>query len=511
MKKIVLIIAIGLFFTLQFGCDEDKTLDIEPIGQPTESNFFRNETEMTQAVFGVYQKLSFFYKFQVQNFLQRTDLLPSDDLTRNNSGPFENLSLLDQFDSRIGLTYQYTYQLIARANTLLQKIEENESFAYTNQPELANVHRGEALFLRSLMYLKLWNTFGTAPLVTERIVDLGNAFPPNSVGTQLLDQAVQDLTEAQNFLPDVWDDANLGRATSNSAKGLLVKVLVFRGSVTGNNADFAQALTVFNSMSGVSLAPNYTNNFDAQTENNRESLFEFQAARNSDPKINDWLLSGTDDFPANGSLNAFYGYFSPLPSFIPGVTYTATSSLLNSYEDDDPRLTLSFNPNEDIFNVIKYVGEEYDEIAEVTDPGEALSNNNPRILRYADVMLLAAEAIVRSNGSIDQAIDLVNQIRERARNSVSPPSAIPADLAVPATLDEALEIIFNERRLELAVEEGHRWHDLRRRHIAGEIDLTTWDFDSSDPTFQFLERNINFPLPDNEVVESPNLNQNDGY
>jgi hypothetical protein len=140
--------------------------------------------------------------------------------------------------------------------------------------------------------------------------------------------------------------------------------------------------------------------------------------------------------------------------------------------------------------------------------------NNPRILRYADILLLKAEAIVRSNGSLSEAIGLINQVRERARNSTEDgtPSAVPADRNVSETNSATvLEWIFQERRLELAFEEGHRWWDLRRRHIAGEIDLKNWDFGSLDKAFKFADVNVYFPLPSREVVDNPNLNQNTGY
>ena len=74
-----------------------------------------------------------------------------------------------------------------------------------------------------------------------------------------------------------------------------------------------------------------------------------------------------------------------------------------------------------------------------------------------------------------------------------------------------LDWIFEERRLELAFEEGHRWWDLRRRHLAGEIDLTDHEFNSLDLDFNFEERHLYFPLPELEVVENPNLSQNPGY
>ena len=142
-----------------------------------------------------------------------------------------------------------------------------------------------------------------------------------------------------------------------------------------------------------------------------------------------------------------------------------------------------------------------------------MSINNPRILRYADVLLIKAEAIVRSGGDADAAIGIVNQIRKRARESTNDGSVatIPADFALGQNSTAVLEHVFNERRLELAGEEGHRWYDLRRRHLAGEIDLSTWDFSSVRSDFSFEAHHINFPLPGSEVIQNPNMDQNKDY
>jgi len=213
-----------------------------------------------------------------------------------------------------------------------------------------------------------------------------------------------------------------------------------------------------------------------------------------------------------GEIGAYFGFFTQKPSWIGNSFYTATESIIDAYEDGDPRKNLNLDTStEDLHNVKKYVTN----TAYVSGWGGAdyeLSTNNPRILRYADILLLKAEAIVRTGGNLQEAIGLINQIRERARNSGDEYSEIPADKNLSET-DAAtvLEWIFEERRLELAFEEGHRWWDLRRRHIAGEIDLKNWDFQSLDPNFKFEDYNVNFPLPEIEVVENPNMNQNAGY
>lgn len=497
-----------LFAAGIIACNE-ATIDLDPIGN-TEASFFQNEAQMTEAVFGTYAKLSYFYKRGGSggDNLQSIWLLPSDDLTTPGATSTEIFSTLEGDDGELSRYYNLSYQIIARANIVMEKIVENGSEAYDASSNADEYHRGEALFLRSLMYFNLWNIFGTAPLVTERITNLDDAFPPNSAGTQLLDQAIIDLTEAATLLPEAWDEGNVGRATKNSARGLLGKCLVFRGTVNTTDADFTAAIAAFNSITGVQLASNFNDNFDGLKENNVESLFEFQANR-AIADTNPWV-GGNDDFSVIGELNTFWGFFNGDGADGPSNTFRATSSLKNAFEVGDPRIDFSFDMSveaADGTNVRKYI---LNNVTTPDNPWLGLSQNNPRILRYADVILLKAEAIVRSGGSLADAIALVNEIRARARAS-GDGATVPADLATPGTGAEALDLIFRERRLELAFEEGHRWYDLRRRHLAGEIDLTTFDFDPLRTDFAFEEFNINFPLPQTEVIQSTNLTQNEGY
>ncbi|MFW6328329.1 MAG: RagB/SusD family nutrient uptake outer membrane protein [Bacteroidota bacterium] len=510
MKNIKKLFSLLLFFIFaMYSCNED-TIEIVPIGN-TEASYFQDESQMEEAIRGVYQKNGFFYMFGGGSNNNTAPIwhLPGDDLTTPANYAQENFSGLNGGNGQLSRFYNYAYQLIARANIVLEKIEENGDFAYTEQPELKDYHKGEALFLRAYMYLQLWNVFGTAPLVTDRITNISNAYPPNSQGTELLDQAITDLEQAAQLLPESWPADMKGRVTKNSARGLRGKVLVFRGTVNGTNEDFTTAISDFNALSGVSLMPDYSQNFDVNFENNIESLFEFQA--NSSPApVNPFL--NNDDFAGIGEIGAYYGFFTQKPSWIGNSYYTATSSIKNAYEDGDPRQTYNLDLSEEVMHNVKKYIRNTDYATGWGGAGYEISINNPRILRFADVQLLKAEAIVRSGGNLAEAIGLINEIRERARNSGEEVSEVPADLNVNET-DAAtvLEWIFEERRLELAFEEGHRWWDLRRRHIAGEIDLKNWDFQSLDPNFEFEDYNVNFPLPETEVVENSNMDQNTGY
>ena len=514
MRPNSIIYIICLLLVLTFSSCNEKTIELNPIGD-TDATFFQNETQMTQAVLGIYQKVGFFYTFRNNQdlFLQSVWLLPSDDITTQASHGMETFSGLTPQNGQLRDFYTYAYQLIARANVVLVKIEENGSFAYKLKPELKNYHKGEALFLRSWMNFVLWNTYGTAPLVNERIATLDNAYPSNSTGTQLLDQAITDLALAIPLLPATWDAANKGRVTANSARALRGKALVFRGIAKKTQTDFTAALTDFNAISGASLMANYGDNFNYTKEDNAESFFEYHANEAAGGTNNNAALNN-DGFAVVGDLSAWYGYFTQKPSWIGSTVYSATQSLIDAYEPGDPRIvyTLKANPKgTDVINVVKYTR---DGMTTTGKSANEQSKNNPRILRYADILLLKAEATVRTGGSLKDAIAIVNQIRDRARKSVvsGAASLVPADRNANETNSATvLNWIFQERRIELACEDGHRWYDLRRRHIAGEIDLKSLNFNSKRIDFAFKDHNVNFPLPEIETIENKNLKQNTGY
>jgi hypothetical protein len=140
-----------------------------------------------------------------------------------------------------------------------------------------------------------------------------------------------------------------------------------------------------------------------------------------------------------------------------------------------------------------------------------LSLINNRIIRYADVLLMKAEAVLQSNGDPATAIALVNQVRARARNMVSG-GTVPADLSTAETNKTTImQWIMDERFRELAGE-GHRWFDLRRWQLAGFIQLDNAFFSSSNESdMDFDAHYLYFPIPTNETDVNPNIVQNPGY
>lgn len=511
ISNYLILLFAGIFILLSWQACDDSVLDQEPIGF-TEATFFQNESDFEQAVFGIYAKLTDLYYYNGGNPNSTLWILPGDDITTAAGLNEEVFAPLDPTYGRVNNVWGSLYVLKNRANVLLGKIEtEGDVFQDEN---LKNYYKGEALFLRSWALFRLWNLYGaTAPMVLDRISNIDNAEPASSNpndpwGTELLDQAIQDLQEAAELLPSSWSEENKGRVTSNSAFGLLGKVLVFRASVTDDQSDYTEAITAFDNIQGARLVDNYMDVSSNFALNNDESLFEFQA---SQPPGTDnvWLAN---DFDINvGSMSSYWGFYSnSTGNWFAGSPIIPTEKLLNTYEEGDPRADYTVGPVDttitDRSSVVKYV---FDEVKTNTNVG---STNNPRILRYADILLLKAEAYLET-GNSQKAIELINQVRERARNSVSPASTTPVDRSIDETdADLIFDWIADERFIELAGEEGHRWWDLRRWHKAGKIDLNNFDFSSVRSAFEIeLPKHLFLPIPQGELDANSNIVQNEGY
>jgi tetratricopeptide (TPR) repeat protein len=493
--KIIIPLAFILSFGIYTSCDQSR-LDLQPLG-PTEASFFTEEIDFDRSALAVYAKLTDFYWFNGNSPIHGFWQLPGDDVTTTGTDAFEVFFNLQPAEGRTNTYYRVAYQTINRANTFLDKISTVNENVYKTAG-LKDKHRGEALFLRGYMYFQLWNYYGTSPLIVERIQTSDKTTNPSSKDTELLDQAIKDLTEAANLLPEKWDDANRGRATKNSANGFLGKSLVFRGNYKKASADFTAAIAAFNKVSGASLVPNFADNFAFNTENNAESLFEFQASQPSFDNV--WL---SNDFDNNiGSTSAYWGWYENHWSLFGAPHHVATTKLRDAFENGDPRKEVTLRGTD----IRKYVARN-----QYSQSGVG-SVNNPRILRYADVLLLRAEAVLESGGSTAEAIGLINQVRTRAR-AMTAGGTIPADRSTSES-DRAkiLQWIMDERFIELAGEEGHRWLDLKRWHAAGKINLANWNFSSARSDARFdVNKNLLYPIPLNEIDLNPNVKQNVGY
>jgi hypothetical protein len=529
MKKILLVISIMLVSVLGaiFNSCDDKILDIvDP--DITESDYFKTEDDFFRGIIGAYAKITDLYWFNNNAPLHGSWLLPGDDITVGAQGGHDGNYGFDQFvqitpsTGALNDIWSALYQIINRATIVSLKCDEADASIFTD-PDTKNIIKGEALFLRSWCYYKLWNTWGTAPLITTRITNFADVKTPNSKETELLDQAITDLTEASTLLPESWNAANSGRVFKGSAYGLLGKCLVFRAcwnkksDPAAATSDYNAAIDAFNKITTRILVPNFGDNFDATKENNQESLFEFQASSQAGFE-NIWLAN--DFNQAIGAMDNYLGYYTQQWQWWGQCPYVPSNKLIAAFDPGDPRIDETFisiaDPNYYGYQWAKYIKHDI-------EGGFNTSMNNPRILRYADILLLKAEAVLKSGGSKSEAIGLINQIRARARGADS----VPADFNTSES-DEStiMQWIMDERLRELCGDDDHRWFDLKRWHYAGYIDLSNWDgsdgttgFSCSRPSSEFrfhdfytaTQGNLWYPIPISEINSNNLVVQNPGY
>ena len=497
MKKYITFILVG-FLMLGFHSCDDNDLEVE-ISSPVQEQYFKESTlSYSEAVIGIYQKLMFLYLYNGNIINHDLFLFQDDDLTTDKFAPFESFSPINSGNGSINRFYSVGYQLINRANVVIENIETNGPVVFAKDLELKDWIEGEARFLRAYMYFRLADYLGTPPLVEKQITDL-DFKPTNSAPGAVLDFAISELELAASLLPDNWDDANIGRATKSSALGILAKALLTRGG----GSDFGGVIDAANKIAalGHTMTTVFSDNFGGGAlENNIESLFEVQFGQNEFNNV--WL--NNDQFDVVGSIGGYWGFFNGHWSRFGAYIMEPTASLQAAFEDGDPRKDMTFRDGQ----IKKYIDN-------ATMGGEGVSFlNNARLIRYADVLLMKAEAVLLSGGSKTEAIVLLNQVRARARGSIDPASDIPADLDVAETGDDVIfQWIMNERRIELAAEEGWRWNDLKRWHRAGKVNLSQLDFSSKAGQFGFdVNTHLLMPFPSGEVeVSNGSLVQNSGY
>ncbi|WP_419211108.1 RagB/SusD family nutrient uptake outer membrane protein [Maribacter sp. X9] len=510
-----------LLFLIGLGCDPDR-IDSPPLGA-TERTYFSNVIEFRNVMIGAYAKLYDYYFYNVPgaNWPNSLWLLPGDDLTETNATrTAEELfdGSLNSNNTRLEWMFDNIYEMIQKTCVVIDKVNTVDFTNYDGADEIV-LMEGEAYFLRAYSYYNLFNLFGNVPIVTERL-GAENTDTPKSDKVEVLNQVVLDAQMAITILPESWDGGFRGRATKNSARGLLAKALVFRGNYTGNTDDYAQAIIVFNTITAT-LTDRYLDNFDAQFENNQESLFEVQAA--APTAINNIFLYNDGAWRGVEDMSVFRGMMTPTGkgtvSNNASTRFLVTNKLLDAY-GEDPRISYFLRPddNEDGRIFQKYTADELDKRLA---PFQS-SINNERVLRYGDLILMIAEAHLKT-GDPSSAIRSINQIRTRARQwgltSGAGNGIVPVDYVTSETNTATImQWIMDERYVELAGE-GQRWWDLKRWHEAGDIDLTNWT--GADAYFSTnlassslfdVNKHLLFPLPQVEIDRNNSiLENNPGY
>ncbi len=447
-KSFALLAALLLLTT---NCQKDF-LDRRPPGELTFEEFFKTEAQAIEATNAVYEQYRTF-DICALPFIACTDVLSDDSDKGSTANDAPLMSDIDNFtmdatNPFIFPVYRGHYRTIARANVAIENIPKIEMDA-TLRDRLV----GECKSMRAYSYFLLVQWFGDLVLVTKTLQ-----------GTEYYDQSRQpreviytqietDLKEAIAVLPekDGYAVADKGRITKSAAKGLLAKLYMVKKDWA--NAE-TQCMDIINS-GKYSLLPRYSDNFLQIGENGAESIFEIQTVA-----LPTQQAAGPGASPYNmvqgvrGTPNLGWGFNRP------------SDNLVMSYENGDPRREATViyvgeilpDGSTQVVDNPDIVNERYNQKAWVpAHPG--LQDNGPgniRVLRYSDVLLLAAEA-KNELGKSSEALPLLNQVRKRARGTNG---FILPDVTIT---DQSMlrERIYKERRVELAME-NHRWFDLLR-------------------------------------------------
>jgi starch-binding outer membrane protein, SusD/RagB family len=486
------IITCTILVLLIVGCD--NFLSVDPQGELTQEAFPTTAADALQSTNGVYATLrSWNYHsggFPILDFM-------SDDAHKGSNpndgagtqGPYENFTFTPTQDG-LDRWWAGLYQGIRRANVVIEKVPAIEM-----NVTLKTRYLGEARFLRGLYYFDLVRAFGGVPLVTSTEPPLSL---PKAAAAEIYAQVELDLQFAIDNLPEksAYGPEDLGRATKGAARALMAKVHLFRGNFPEAETLALQVIT----SNLYDLEPVFTDANGKNGEHGVESVFEIGAVESESVVGNQYANTQG----VRGTPNRGWGFNRP------------SIDLRNAFEPGDPRRSGTIIELGDVIDGITILGdastpdvttdadgtiieiESYNR--KVWIPGlstDTQFGHNRRLIRFSDVLLMAAEALNENNKPQDALIHL-NRVRERARqgnNDILP------DITT-TNKEELRDIILDERRTELALE-GHRFWDLVRTGKAPEI---------LGPAGFITGKHELLPIPQNEIdLSQGTLQQNDNW
>lgn len=499
MKKILY--SLSMTALLLSACSKDFLYKNDPTRLSSEG-FYRDAAEMDQALVGCYSQLQGVISDQWilnemisdnttvdfntgdRGFAYRHEAYEYWTITANNS---VNTTMYGRY-----------YNAVYNVNTALTKL--SASAAIPDQQKQA--FEGQLRFLRAYYYFQLVQYYGDVILVLEPFSDPAKAYEFGRVAaTEVYKQIETDLLASSDKLAASYDAANKGRVTKGAALTLLGKVYL-------TQKKYAEAVTTLNKVTslGYALNTNYADNFDPGRKNGVESIFEVQYDGGS--TLGEWS-SFIYTFAPRESGGAVTGF----PQSNPTGWNIPTKDIIAAYETDDLRKAASVGlnytrpgTNEVVPYIKKYAH---------THAVYGRTNDNWPVLRYADVLLMLAEAINEQSGPVSDAFTYLNRVRQRA------------GLSALNGIDKAAfkTAVLKERRLELAFE-NWRWFDLKRTMTPEELAAfmnAHGQKERADPTvsrqgipfsatdYVFSAYEALYPIPSDEILVNKNLTQNPGY
>ncbi|QTD38969.1 RagB/SusD family nutrient uptake outer membrane protein [Polaribacter batillariae] len=485
MKK-YLIFIVTIVFTLSFIKCADVNLEETPQSLLSPNSFFTTESEFEAALTGTFQALYTGYSgFDYGYPLIMTS--GAEDV-RSDAGIFRDLDRLSPNgnDQSILNVWRQLYQSIANANTIIGNIKNAKDIPAQRLGEL----EGQAKFIRAFNFFFLVRWFGEVQLTTfENQTDIENL--KQSSVKEIYDSIISDLTDAENKLPLSFPDP--GRPTKGAAQALLAKVyLTMTGWPLEDASYYAKARDKADEVikSGVyDLEPNFSDLWQESNKlSNKEFIFAFYGS------IAAGGVSGSHMHIASrhwgngeGGWGDFYSedrFFNAFPDS-PRKDATFTSV----FADGTDYVTAGVQPH-----MAKY----RDAGQTINDDGEGFNV----MLRYADVLLIYAEAANMAGGSPSaSALEAINKVKRRAMGLNFNTPAPAVDLSSGMSQSDFDDAVINERNWELAFE-LNRWFDLVRKKMIVQVNQ------SIHPNV--TENNRLLPKPTAQLIPGV-LEQNPGY
>ncbi|MDB5134111.1 MAG: RagB/SusD domain protein [Mucilaginibacter sp.] len=486
-----IITAAALIFVTVAGTSCKDFLESKPISQIGETDFFKTESDFNQALVGAYS--AFAQVYSGNGYYPLLVDLRSDNTTELTAGGDGNDAKrnIDEFrettdNEHLTAFWQTSYILIARANSILARIE-----GATIGDNLKKQYSGEALTLRSLAYFNLVRLYGGVPLVTEPVTDIDASYNVGrSTVPEVYAQIEADLAKAEELVPVSYDGSAVGRATKGAAQSLLGEVYLTQKKYSEAAAEFKKVVN-----SGTySLLPVYADLYKAGQQGNPEAIWQaqYKSASNSlgSNLPNHFAPTGSEGITIQSG--GAYGFNQPTEDI--AAAYSAGDVRRNNIADG--------YTNGSTFVAAKYIR---GYVERETGSGNADSGADWYVIRYADILLMYAEALNEVNkGPVDDAYKAINLVRKRANLS---------DLS-GLTYETFKTAVYNEERLESPFE-GHRWFDLLRTDRALTVmnskvsggTKSTVGISTPIKSYQLL-----YPIPALAVITStPAIAQNEGY
>ncbi|WP_194777950.1 RagB/SusD family nutrient uptake outer membrane protein [Pararhodonellum marinum] len=504
MKKINIICSFCCLFAMTWGCTD---LEERPVGVLAPEGLFNTPNDVEVAVLGSVGLLAteaLYGRQFVSALMLRGDMVDIGDRGTPAARQQMNDFNMDDNNGMVTVFWPVWYQVISAANAAIAGAESVDAAESVLNPLIA-----EARFMRAFAYFHLVRNFGEIPYIDFFISnpELVKTLEKTSV-PEIYNNIQLDFEFAKEWLPDQHANGVRTRATKGTAASYLATLHL---TLENFQQAYEEAKWVIDNKDrfGYGLVEDFQDLYIASAA---DGLIEHVFAV-------DFL--GLQSGPSNVNVDYNASMTGIRGADISGWSVLVPSmKVYDTWDDRDYRKRVSFDAEIMMGGTLQpfqnFVNTQRPHIAKYSRfPGRAqgemqFSDHNYSAMRYAEVLLTAAEALGEiSGGGNPEAVGYVNLIRERARNEAGVMNAFPEDVMPGMGKDAFIELVLEERRLELAFE-FKRWYDIKRRRLGNQAFLGP---DSLEPQPNFSEsRDYLMPIPRQELETNPNLApQNPGY